>query len=236
MHVALTYIHGFDMTVSFFLEHKHLILASSSPRRLDILSRISKSVQIIPPIKPEPPTQLGESPQEFVKRLSLLKVSEAAASVSRSIIIGADTAVVFKNHVLGKPEDCDDAKIMLRLLRGKYHRVLTGITVLDSYSGNLISSCTSTTVLMRDYSDNELSAYVDSGSPLDKAGGYGIQDIEFSPVSSVDGCYLNVVGLPLCTLLDMITELSIEFSLTPELWRERECVTCPYRPGSEICQ
>jgi predicted house-cleaning NTP pyrophosphatase (Maf/HAM1 superfamily) len=89
---------------------------------------------------------------------------------------------------------------------------------------------------MRDYSDNELSIYVASGSPLDKAGGYGIQDIEFSPVYSIDGCYLNVVGLPLCTLLDMITELSIEVSLNPELWLERECATCPYRPGSEVYQ
>ena len=110
--------------------------------------------------------------------------------------IGADSVVVLDGEILGKPGDSAEARSMLKALRGRPHEVITGLA-LDAEDCSF-SDTVSTAVRMRAYSDDELEAYVASGRPLDKAGAYAIQDRDFGPVERVDGCYLNVVGLPLC--------------------------------------
>ena len=122
---------------------------------------------------------------------------------------------------------------MLTALRGRSHRVVTGVTV--SRDGITASSVTSSDVAMREYADAEIEAYIESGEPFDKAGGYAIQDRVFAPVSALSGCYLNVVGFPLCEVIRLMAEVGVDVRLKPE-WRAPErCPSgCPVRVGSEV--
>ncbi len=122
-------------------------------------------------------------------------------------IVGADTAVVDGSDILGKPADAAEAAAMLRRLRGRSHTVMTGVAVLDTATGRLETAVERTTVVMRAYSDAEIAAYVASGDPMDKAGAYAIQNRAFAPVARIEGCYANVVGLPLCTLACLLRAL-----------------------------
>ena len=115
-------------------------------------------------------------------------------------IVAADTAVVDGDDILGKPADEADAAAMLRRLRGRPHAVLTGVAVLDAHTGHMASTVVRTVVHMRAFSDAEIAAYIASGDPMDKAGAYAIQNRTFAPVERIEGCYANVVGLPLCAL------------------------------------
>lgn len=132
--------------------------------------------------------------------------ARAAADIPnrRECVITADTVVVVDGEPLGKPESKDEARVMLRNLRARSHEVVTGVTVV----ADDIFHCTSvsTTVRFRNYTDKEMDAYIGTGAPMDKAGAYGIQDRPFSPAVSHSGCYLNVVGLPLCGLGDLLTK------------------------------
>jgi MAF protein len=135
----------------------------------------------------------------------VLRVSQAKALAVNDVradelIIAADTVVVLDNEVLGKPRDADDATRMLRRLRGRPHVVYTAISLWHKPLRKMINELAGSTVWMRDYSDAEIASYVDSGDPLDKAGAYAIQHPEFDPVARVEGCWLSVVGLPLCHL------------------------------------
>ena len=123
-------------------------------------------------------------------------------------MIGADTSVVLEGEILGKPEDEAEARTMLTALRGRSHRVVTGVTV--SCDGMSASSVTSSDVAMREYTDAEMERYIESGEPFDKAGGYAIQDREFAPVSGLTGCYLNVVGFPLCEVMRLMSEVGVD--------------------------
>ena len=119
---------------------------------------------------------------------------------SARVVVGGDTVVVADGRILGKPADADEARAMLRTLRGREHQVITGVCLLDLASRRITTEAVETRVWMRDYSDDEIERYVRSGSPLDKAGAYGIQDESFHPADRIEGCYLNVVGLPLCAV------------------------------------
>ncbi len=156
----------------------------------------------------------GEAPTEYVLRLAESKARAVAASLQEAaVVIAADTAVVDGNDILGKPADEKEAWAMLQRLRGRTHQVLTGVAVLRWPEGLLAQELGCTQVPMRHYSDDEIAAYIASGDPFDKAGGYAIQHDGFRPVARLAGCYANVVGLPLCHLMRALRRLGL---LVPE--------------------
>ena len=204
-----------------------LVLASVSPRRRALMAAFREPVRTIAPTADEEPRRHAETPGEFVVRLSAAKALEVSRQVDGALVIGADTAVVIDGDVLGKPGDRGEAVEMLRRLRGRTHRVTTGVTVVDGASGRSLSSSRSTDVLMRRYGDDEISAYVDTGGPFDKAGGYAVQDPVFAPSESVDGCYLNVVGLPLCDTFALLAGMGVDAGLDHAWSPPADCVECP---------
>lgn len=179
-----------------------LMLASGSPRRRELLTTTGLSFEVARPDIDETPHP-DEPADQYVARLSREK--SLAIQVSDALIITADTTVADGMDILGKPANAAEATAMLRQLRGREHTVHTGITVRDAASGESQTSVTSTAILMRDYSDDEIAAYVAAGEPFDKAGSYGIQHRGFHPVAHLEGCYANVMGLPMCTLCAMLT-------------------------------
>lgn len=201
-----------------------LILASGSPRRRELLASLGISFDVLPSDVEEPPFPPGEDPGAFAERLALDK----ALSVRKpgQIVIGADTLVYLDGESLAKPRDEAEAAEMLRRLRNRKHLVITGLSVVNEDR----QTCHVTTrVRMRDYSDDEIDAYVASGDPLDKAGAYAIQNASFHPVASIDGCYQNVVGLPLCALVEMLRRAGVKLPPIPESALPRECCACADR-------
>ncbi len=183
-----------------------LVLASSSPRRRDLLAGLGLAFQVLPSDIPEDPLT-GESPQEMVRRLSVEKALAVASRVQHGYVLAADSTVVLEGRSLGKPIDAADARRMLRALRGTEHHVTTGLTVVDAATGRQSTEVMTCPVAMRDFTDAEMEASVAAGTPLDKAGAYAIQDQEFRPARLLSGCYTNVLGLPLCRLVAMLEEL-----------------------------
>ena len=182
------------------------ILASGSPRRKELLERTGWRVMLRPVILEEN-LFAGESPQAYAERLALEK-AENAISEDNMFVLGADTIVISGNRILGKPENEEDALDILRELQGKMHKVLTAIALVDPFIERTSVETCETYVPMRAYNEQEMEDYIASGSPLDKAGAYGIQDEKFHPVDvdSLVGCYANVMGLPLCHLTNMMRE------------------------------
>ena len=200
-----------------------IILASASPRRRELLTVLGVPFRVVVADIDEQPRP-GEAPEALVERLARSKAltvdaREAAAPGGQGgqgaaerdrperdrperdrperIVLAADTVVVLDGAILNKPADAVEARTMLSALRGRPHRVLTGLAL--ARGGEVAwSSVAETVVTMRAYADDEVTAYIASGRPLDKAGAYGIQDADFRPVERIDGCYTNVVGLPLC--------------------------------------
>jgi len=169
--------------------------------------------------------ELNLQARKAAERLALEKAEAISGAKGPQTVVAADTIVVHDGTILGKPRDAEEARDMLCRLRGGEHIVITGVAVLSgghSYIGHA-----TTTVTMRRYSDDEIAAYIASGDALDKAGAYGIQDPYFTPAERVDGCYLNVVGLPLCTLAGMLKEAGVSLRERP-LWalpaRCQQCV------------
>jgi MAF protein len=154
-------------------------------------------------------TPLDAEPADaYVQRLAAIKARAVGAQAAPgSLVIAADTTVVDGNQILGKPVDNEDAAHMLKQLRGRSHQVYTAIAVLRN--DELLLECCGTDVPMRNYSDYEMQAYIESGDPLDKAGGYAIQHPDFHPVENLQGCYANVVGLPLCHLVRSLRRFDI---------------------------
>lgn len=153
----------------------------------------------------------GESPREYVVRLAKAKAlaTQARAGID-ALVIGSDTTVADGDRILGKPVDDDDARRMLKQLRGRTHQVFTAIAVL--HDGKMVTELSVTDVPMRGYSDAEIEAYIQTGDPLDKAGAYAIQHAGFQPVESMAGCYASVMGLPLCHLLRALRRFDIAAS------------------------
>ena len=140
--------------------------------------------------------------------MAALTLPEAA----HRLVITADTTVLLDGEVLGKPRDKAHARELLLSLRGRWHHVVTGVVVCTMINGKLqlCSRSCDTPVLLRPYSEVEVDAYIATGDPLDKAGAYGIQHPEFQPTERIKGCYLNVVGLPLCILVDLLAEFNVQ--------------------------
>ena len=197
-----------------------LILASNSPRRQQLLRLAGWDYTALPASLDES-VRPGEEGRGYVLRLAEAKarhVREDLHGASETdLIVAADTTVVLNEAILGKPADAAEAIEMLVRLRGRPHQVHTGLAVLQPVGNQLISQLTTTTVFMRNYSDEEIRAYVASGDPLDKAGAYAIQYRAFHPVESLEGCYANVVGMPLCRLAEMLQSFGQTPGRTPEV-------------------
>lgn len=182
-----------------------IILASASPRRKEILSRIIAEFETVPSLADE---RVGEglSPAEIVKTLARRKAEEVRARFPDAAVLGADTIVYFEGKVLGKPKDEEDAAETLHRLSGRTHSVYTGYCLLaagDSYSG-----CVRTDVRFNKLSESFIAQYVASGSPLDKAGSYGIQD-DKRLVKNFEGSYTNIVGLPEEEIRDLFKRVGL---------------------------
>jgi MAF protein len=188
---------------------KSIILASSSPRRHQLFGLTGLPFVVARPDIDETPHP-GEDGADYVLRLSQEKAQIAAQSATpNSLILSADTSVIDGDSILGKPESAADATAMLRQLRGRVHLVHTGVTLLDAGSGQSVTQLTTTRVVMRPYTDQEIAAYVESGDPMGKAGSYAIQNDAFHPARRLDRCYTNVMGLPMCTVYAMLAEFGV---------------------------
>ncbi len=173
------------------------MLASTSPRRRELIRWLDLDFQVVAVDVDESHAD-AESPRALVTRLSRAKAAQAARDFPHAVVVAADTLVCFDDAILGKPKDADDARRMLRMLRGTTHTVFSGVTLRQDEKE--LTELAETRVLMRDYADAEVEAYVASGDPLDKAAAYAVQHRDFHPVARVEGCYANVMGLPLCHL------------------------------------
>jgi len=178
-----------------------LILASTSPRRRELLALTGLNFEVKPAAIDESPLA-GEPPAEYVVRLAMSKARWAARFAGRwgQRILAADTIVVDGLALLGKPSDIRQAVAMLELLRGRVHQVYTAIALLEPASDQLLTDLCISQVPMRSYSASEIESYAASGDALDKAGAYAIQHAVFHPVEGFAGCFASVMGLPLCHL------------------------------------
>jgi MAF protein len=181
-----------------------ILLASNSPRRQQLLSWTGWQFNTCPVPVDETPFA-GEKPYDYVRRLAESKGRAALAQATQAgqdiFVLAADTIVLDGGELLGKPRRAAEATAMLERLRGHVHQVLTALAIFAPLDGQLYSDLCVANVRMRDYSDAEIARYVASRDPLDKAGGYAIQNPGFHPVTDFNGCYACVVGLPLCHLL-----------------------------------
>jgi nucleoside triphosphate pyrophosphatase len=185
-----------------------VILASSSPRRRELLNLVGIDHEVRPSNIDET-MHAGETPRGHVERLAREKASAVADAKSSTITIAADTIVVVDGEVLGKPADVNVAKRMLKKLSGREHTVLTAVAV--SRGGDLRSSVEDVTVSFRQIDDNEIEGYVETGEPMDKAGAYGIQGFGATIVERVEGDYFAVMGLPLVRLVALLEQVGVAY-------------------------
>lgn len=179
-----------------------LILASSSPRRRELLSRLGVPFAVVPSGVEERLPRLGEDPAAYAAELARQKAAEVAQRYPGDVVLGADTVVAVGDHILGKPESEAAAEAMLALLRGRTHTVVSAVCVCCS--ADLSCGTVASRVTMRDFAPGEVAKYVRTGEPMDKAGAYAVQGLGGSLVSNVEGCYETVVGLPLCLTRDLL--------------------------------
>lgn len=185
-----------------------LYLASSSPRRSELLQQIGVPFTLcIAPVDETP--FAGELPCDYVQRLALAKAQAALASLPEgdAVVLGADTAVVLGQQILGKPLDRDDALATLRSLSGREHQVLSAVAVVSAQRSDV--RVVSTAVTFRALSDAEIEAYWATGEPCDKAGSYGIQGLAGVFVTQLQGSYSAVVGLPLCEAAELLASFDV---------------------------
>lgn len=183
---------------------KRLVLASASPRRAELLKKLRPDFEIAPSAVDESRIR-ADTPEDFAVRAALAKAEEVARSIPDAVVIGADTIVVLGDRVLGKPKDDQEAIQMLEALSGKTHRVITGLAVIDPEKDQARTAYETTAVKMKKVADKEIIDYVKSGKPMDKAGSYGIQEIERAFIEKIEGDYDNVVGLPLGKLKELLS-------------------------------
>jgi len=184
-----------------------VILASASPRRRELLARLVRDFSVVPsdvdeslpvPVTPEP-----------VAALALRKARAVAGRLSQGVVLGADTVVVVDGQPLGKPTSPDNARAMLRRLRGRSHEVITGVGVVDAASGREAATAVVTMVFMVSFTDQAIDDYVATGGPLDKAGAYAIQERGRDLVAGYVGSYTNVIGLPLDATRRLLSDFGV---------------------------
>jgi len=185
-----------------------LVLGSSSPRRRELLGSLGLEFEVCPSNAPEPPPEPGEAPEAYARRMARQKTLDVAALYPTAAVLGADTIVVLPGSpdalVLGKPEDSADALRMLTLLSGRTHQVITGCCLTSPDRAEPVCFAVITEVVMRASTRQELTAYVATGEPADKAGAYAIQGLGAFLVERVVGSYTNVVGLPVTDCANLL--------------------------------
>lgn len=196
------------MQLASMSKQRTIILASASPRRKELLSLIGLKFKV-DVSDYEEDLGLKLKPHELAKYLSLEKARAVAPKYNNALIIAADTFIVFRNKLLGKPHAEKEALRMLTLLNGKSHSVITGYTVLDTKTGKKSSCSVETKVWFRKMTGSKLGAYVRTGEPLDKAGAYAIQGIGSLIVKKIEGDYFNVIGLPVASLAETLKKFGI---------------------------
>jgi septum formation protein len=187
---------------------RKIVLASASPRRAEILKSAGLKFSVDAGVYEED-MSMGLPPHRLARFLSREKAAAVAAKHTDALVIAADTFIVFRGALLGKPHTEEEARRMLALLSGKTHSVITGYTIMDTACGRRVSGSAETKVTFKRLSVEEIDAYVASGEPLDKAGAYAIQGLGAVIVRKVEGDYLNVVGLPLSALAEDLKKLGV---------------------------
>ncbi len=211
-----------------------LFLASLSPRRRQLIALLGLPFVVGSASDDEDAAQAQYTGPAEDTAVWLAKHKAAAArklpEAEGRLVITADTTVLLDNEILGKPRDQAHAFTLLSSLRGRWHHVITGVVVSGSHDGKplMLSASCVTPVLMRNYTNAEIASYIATGDPLDKAGAYGIQHPTFQPTASIDGCYWNVVGLPICTLVELLAEFGV-YPARKQLRQDSDC------PWSEKC-
>ncbi len=211
-----------------------LVLASASPRRRELISQLGlPCITCVAPIEEEElEARYTGSADGLAQWLAEQKAlaTHTLPGLDGHIVVTADTTVILEDKVLGKPRDEEHAREILLALRGRKHYVVTGVAAskMENDLLKVRSECAITSVIMRKYTEEEIAAYIASGEPMDKAGAYGIQNLSFHPVQRIDGCYLNVVGLPLCTLVDVLAEFNVYPVLHPHE------APCPWSPRCKV--
>lgn len=184
------------------------VLASSSPRRKQLLAQIGIETVVQPSNYEEVSGDFQDAEKVAVNNAVGKCCDIKKGCAFEDVVIAADTIVINEGKILGKPQGEADAFLMLRSLSGKEHTVMTGLAV--AYAGKLIKTCVQTKVFFRTLSEREIKGYIASGEPLDKAGGYGIQGLGAVFVEKIEGCYFNVVGLPLPKLYQVLEQLEVK--------------------------
>ena len=181
-----------------------LVLASASPRRAELLKAAGIEFDVMPADVDET-MDVEDTPEGYVRRVAQLKAEAVLPGAGERPVLGADTIVIVGHAVLGKPSDTADAGRMLRLLAGREHSVMTGVCLINpaAESGRVQMSTTRTSVEFAGLTDEEISWYVASGEPMDKAGAYAIQGLASRFVTRIEGSYSNVVGLPVALVYDL---------------------------------
>ena len=193
----------------------HFILASQSPRRRELLGLCGYPFDTLIADVDENSVSDPDPAQDCIQTAQLKAKAILNQILShqrkRKIIIAADTIVALNGQILGKPRNAADANHMLTILRGRTHDVHTGVMIIDLDSGQEVMGSHTAVVKMRHYTDQEMTAYVASDDPLDKAGAYAIQHPIFRPVEQLNGCYLGVMGLSICHLLQLLQQIDLPF-------------------------
>jgi septum formation protein len=203
-----------------------LVLASASPRRRDLLGSLGLSFQVVTSGVDEE-EHGGLSPEELAAKLALEKAQAVFEGSGDAVVIGADTVVVVDGQVLGKPVDSSDARRMLELLRDRWHEVITAVAVVSGGSRSRLVRTVTTAVRMADYSDETIRDYVATSEPMDKAGSYAIQGEGGQLVSGIEGCYANVVGLPICLVTEMLGDVGVKISEKESICADPAGAPCP---------
>lgn len=205
------------MLESCGMDEHQIILASNSPRRQQLITLGGWKFRVWPANIDEG-RFTGEAPDKYVFRVAEAKAGAVTKAVtalqepgfpSNVLVLAADTTVADGDEILGKPDGPQDARRMLRQLRGKTHQVYTALVLISLIDGKLSKDLCVTQVPMRNYFNEEIDAYVDSSDPLDKAGAYAIQNPDFHPVDTLMGCYASVMGLPLCHLVRTLRQFDV---------------------------
>lgn len=188
----------------------NLVLASASPRRHELLRMLGLEFEILVSTAEEERRELPVSPGEQTMELAAGKAKEIADLRPDALVIAADTIVAAENRIMGKPRDEEDAREMLSFLSGRWHEVYTGVALVKAAENRRLVDCERTRVKFRPLSGEEIKTYIRSGAPMDKAGAYGIQGLGAVLVERIEGCFFNVVGLPLARLTMMLRDFNLE--------------------------
>jgi septum formation protein len=187
---------------------RKIILATTSPRRHSLAQTMGLDFDIVPSSYEEDMT-MKLSPDNLVKELSYGKAEDVAKKFKKGIVIGVDTIVSFKGKVLGKPKTKKEAFAMLKSFSGKPQKIYSGVTLIDCASGKIIKDYEVTKIYFKKLSDKEIKGYIKTGEAMDKAGGYGIQDLSSIFIKKIEGCYFNVVGFPIHNIYKNLEKLGV---------------------------